>query len=229
MIDLVLLHGAIGSAEQTKILQEIPQNKFRLHHIELSGHGKKSSVDVNFSMDAFVDEVEKYFNDNKLTDVNFFGYSMGGYVGLLHAVKYSGRIARLMTLGTKFYWTPEVAAKEVSMLDSEKIKEKVPAFAAQLEAQHGANWSDVLRRTTALMKNLGENNPIDALDLGAVKIPVKLLLAQYDHMVTPKETLEIYKRLNNVGFQRLANSKHPLEQVDIDALGEEIIQWFAYQ
>jgi pimeloyl-ACP methyl ester carboxylesterase len=229
MTDLVLLHGAIGSAEQTKILQKQLEGKFRLHHIELSGHGAKSSVQADFSMAAFVDEVEAYFNNHNLNQVNFFGYSMGGYIGLLHAAKYPGRITRLMTLGTKFYWDSEIAKKEALMLNPEKIKEKVPAFATQLEVKHGENWATVLNRTATMMKKLGEDNPIDSVDLSQVKIPVKLLLAQYDNMVSPQETIAIYKRLNDVGFQRLANSKHPIEQIDINTLSEEIIQWFAYQ
>ena len=45
------------------------------------------------------------------------GHSMGGYVALKLALKRPELVDRIITLGTKFNWTPEVAAKEVKMLN----------------------------------------------------------------------------------------------------------------
>ena len=54
---------------------------------------------------------------------------MGGYVALQLANKHPKYVQKIITLGTKFAWDKETAAKEVKMLNPEKIEEKIPAFA----------------------------------------------------------------------------------------------------
>ena len=45
-------------------------------------------------------------------------------------------IQKVFTLATKFEWTPDIAQKEIKMLDAAKIAEKIPAFAQLLEKRH---------------------------------------------------------------------------------------------
>ena len=50
-------------------------------------------------------------------------------------------VTGIATLGTKFYWDPEVAARETGRLDPQKIAAKVPHFARTLAARHpAAGW-----------------------------------------------------------------------------------------
>lgn len=227
MQNLVLIHGAVGSASQTRLLTPYLKDIFHLHHLELSGHGKKSERDIEFSIKNFAAEVEDYIRAKNLQGTHLFGYSMGGYIGLYLAATKPNLIGKLMTLGTKFEWTPEIAQKEKGMLNSEKIKEKVPAFALQLEAKHGKNWQKVLMRTAAMMVSLGADNLIEQVNLSRVNIPVRLLLAEHDNMVSNQETVHIQRLLPHADYKNLPDSKHPLEQVHLEGLSAEIKGFFS--
>lgn len=83
---------------------------------------------------------------------------MGGYVALWLAHQHPERVRKIVTLGTKFDWSPESARLEVKKLDAEKILEKVPAFALILETRHAPNdWKQLLSRTSTMMLALGSD------------------------------------------------------------------------
>src|SRR5688572_9682026 len=156
MQHLLLLHGAIGSKEQLQPLAQTLQDKFIVHSFNFSGHGGQPfSVDP-FSIPLFSIEIMEYLEEKKIPQVHVFGYSMGGYAAMYLAKQHPGKIARIITLATKYHWDENIAAKEVKMLDAATIQEKVPAFAAQLQQRHAHNdWKELLDKTKQLLTGLG--------------------------------------------------------------------------
>ena len=100
MKQLLLLHGAIGGADQLIPLKNLLKNDFEIHLLEFDGHGKKAEVNSSFSLENF---------DHQLTatlekigkPTRIFGYSMGGFIALLHATKGPSKIASITTPDTK--------------------------------------------------------------------------------------------------------------------------------
>src|SRR5690606_10988031 len=104
-------------------------------------HGDAPLGDKPFGFSGFVESVRDYINRNELDQPWLFGHSMGGMVALLLALEQDCPVKGIVTLGTKFGWTPEVAAREVALMDPDKIEQKVPAFARALEQRHRAlDW-----------------------------------------------------------------------------------------
>lgn len=132
---LLLLHGALGAKSQLEPLKKIIENDFEIHLLNFEGHGDKNSNN-DFSIELFAKNLLDFLNENNVEKVNIFGYSMGGYVALQLATQHPKRFEKIVTLGTKFKWSPEEAAKETRMLNPEKIEEKVPAFANYLNQLH---------------------------------------------------------------------------------------------
>ncbi|MCW3084093.1 MAG: alpha/beta hydrolase [Bacteroidetes bacterium] len=226
MQHVLLLHGAIGAKDQLQPLGEKLKTDFIIHNLNFSGHGGEAMQDV-FSMEIFAQDVLNYLQKNNLGQVSIFGYSMGGYVALYLAKHYPERIKNVFTLATKFLWTPEIAAKEIKMLDAEKIVVKIPAFAATLEKRHQPNdWKIVLSKTAEMMISLGTNNPLQLADYAGIGQPVMIGIGDKDTMVTLEETIDMYRQLKNANFMVLPETQHPIEKVDVERLAGELKLFF---
>lgn len=226
MKSLLLLHGAIGSAEQMQPLADELKKHFDVHTFNFSGHGGLST-DIDFSIEQFAADLENYIIENNLHTVNVLGYSMGGYVALFLAAKRPELFFSIMTHGTKFNWTPEIAEKEAKMLNAEKIEEKIPAFANALKQRHHpADWKIVLEKTATMMKKMGDTPPLSDDLLSKINIPVRISIGDRDEMVTLEETTHVYKTLLNSSMQVLPNTKHPVEKINPALIVNASLEFF---
>lgn len=218
MQTLLLLHGAIGASTQLKSLADNLGKEYAVHTFDFSGHGGKAYRGA-FTMQLFVQDVLEYMELHKLEKVSIFGYSMGGYVGMCLAKSHPEKVDKIVTLATKYSWDEAIAAKEVQMLNPDKIEQKLPAFAATLAERHASNdWKAVLRDTADMMVGLGQNNTLKAEDYAGIATPSLILLGDRDKMVGLDETVTVYKALPNARMAMLPNTHHPIEQINMDAL-----------
>ena len=227
MTPLILLHGALGSAAQFEALKLLLPSGRPVYAPDFPGHGG-SPADGPFSMALFADFLIDWMDREGLEQADVFGYSMGGYVALHAAARFPGKIKRIYTLGTKFEWSPETAARETGMLNPEKIEAKVPAFARSLEARHApADWMQVLRRTADMMTDLGAGTGrLSPETLETVRCPVVVGLGEHDNMVSEAESRAAAEMLPAGSFDILADCKHPIEQVDVVLLSARLQDFF---
>lgn len=226
MQPLILLHGAIGAKDQLQVLREELKSSFNVHTLNFSGHGGTPMPNI-FSIQHFANDVLTYIKENNIQKINIFGYSMGGYVALYLAKNYPDKIEKVFTLATKFEWTPEIAQKEIKMLDANKIEEKIPAFAKALEKRHEPNdWKVILQKTADMMIALGNNNTLQLSDIENITIPVAISVGDKDNMVTLSETKDVYQSLKNSHLIILPETLHPIEKVDTKNLTKELKLFF---
>ena len=223
MQHLLLLHGAIGAKDQLQPLADALTKDFIIHTLNFNGHGGEPGAGKEFSIPGFAEDVRRYLNQQAITSTHIFGYSMGGYVALYLAKYHPALVNRVITLATKFEWTPAIAEKESAMLNPSVIAEKVPAFAETLQKRHQpGDWKVVLEKTKQLLHQLGENNELSLADYKAIFSPCLLLLGDNDKMVTHAETMAIVQHLPNGKFKMLENTPHPIEKVNVSTLGQII-------
>lgn len=223
MKSIILLHGALGAETQLFPLKKALENRFEVHTLNFEGHGGRVA-NGPFSMERFAENLQEYMHENELSGCAVFGYSMGGYVALKLEAMYPGTFSKIVTLGTKFHWTPEVAAKETAMLNPEKIEEKVPKFAAALVALHAPlDWKAMMHNTADMMRTLGSHPALSAADFGRIQLPVALLLGSEDVMVTKEETQHVQQQLPHANFTVVEGWQHPIERVDADQLAERLL------
>lgn len=219
MKTLLLLHGAIGAADQLQPLAQVLAAHYNVHTLSFSGHGGIAPHADGYSIRVFANDVLDYMQLNGLEQVSILGYSMGGYVAMYLAAHCPDKVERVMTLATKYLWTEEIAAREVKMLVPEKIEEKLPAFAATLAQRHApVSWKEVLHATAAMMRELGEMPVLTEEVYARISTPCLLLLGDRDKMVSLEETVDVYKCLPNAQMAVLPGTAHPIEQVDISLL-----------
>jgi pimeloyl-ACP methyl ester carboxylesterase len=227
MNKLLMLHGAIGAKDQLAGLKELLSTGFEVHTLNFSGHGGSDIPEEPFTMDMFSGDIISYLDKKEISEINIFGYSMGGYAALYAALNNPGRISKIFTLATKFGWTAEIAEREVNMLDAEKIKAKVPRFAAELAKRHGEDkWETVLEKTIEMMRGLGNNNVLSSEKLEQINNEVLLGIGDSDKMVSLEETITAFRTLPNANLVVLPATPHPIEMVEKNRLTAEIKKFF---
>ncbi len=225
MKDLLLLHGALGAASQFDRLAEILAPDFRIHRFNFEGHGGRETSQT-YAIELFSQNLIDYIEEHQLESPLVFGYSMGGYVAL-YAASQGTQLGQLLTLGTKFGWTPEVAAKEIRFLDPDAVEEKVPKFALHLDALHSPlSWKKVMQDTAHMMTGLGQSPRLTDDLLKTITLKTRCCLGAEDKMVTREETEHVVSRLPNAEFMVLENTEHPIEKVDPEMLAGEIRRYF---
>lgn len=226
MKHILLLHGALGAKQQLAPIADRLRFDSEVVSLNFSGHGGAPFAN-SFGIDQFMAEVLDFLDNNQLEQVDIFGYSMGGYVALNLAALHPQRVRKIVTLGTKFEWTPESAAKETKMLDPEKIELKVPAFAAQLGQLHAPNdWKILLQKTAQLMLELGQQPPLTPTVLSGIRQEALICLGDADQMVGMEETKQAASALPNGRFYLLEQTPHPIEKVDTDKLSAVLRTFF---
>ncbi len=218
MKTIILLHGAIGAKDQLEPLaSELKQQGYNVFTLSFSGHGQTPFAS-SFGIEQFALELEQFITENNLNEPTVFGYSMGGYVALYLAHRNKSILGNIITLGTKFEWSPDIAQKEVKMLDSKTIIEKVPKFAEALQKRHGKDWELLLQQTAEMMLSLGNKNALSLNEYATIENKVLIGLADKDNMVTLEETTAVYKQFPNAGMYMLPDTKHPIETVKVKTL-----------
>lgn len=226
MKNLLLLHGALGYGGQFDALRPLLEQDFKIYTPTFSGHGG-TNVPEKLSIHNYALEISEYIKQNIEGEVNVFGHSMGGYIALYIAANNLVPIHKIMTLGTKQLWSPEIAKGETRMLNTEKLKEKVPAFAKHLEKIHGSNWELLSQKTADMLVDMGDNPPLTDESYKKIEIPVQLSIGDGDKMVSLEETIEVFRKLSNANLLVMPKTPHPYEQVDVNRIAYKITTYFS--
>ena len=220
---LLFLHGAIGAGDQMRLLANELSFGNVVYTPDFYGHGNRPAEGKSFSIPHFAEDILLYMRQNNIDKISIVGYSMGGYVALYLAKHHPEKIDKIVTLATKFNWDNEIAAKEVKMLDPDKIAQKLPHFAQSLSNRHTANdWKLVLAKTAEMMVMMGNKNPLTLSDYESIANKVLITIGDRDKMVRLDETLEVYKNLINAQLCVLPDTGHPIEQLDVKLAAEVI-------
>ncbi len=223
MQNIILLHGALGSAEDLSVLaQQMAKRNLKTHRFSFSGHGN-TPFQNEFSITRFAEELHDYILKNRLENPCIFGYSMGGYVALYLASKQILPLNTIVTLGTKFNWSRLSVEKETALLKPELMLQKVPAFAKTLEQKHGDSWKLLVQRTADLMWDIHANEFLNEEALKRVTIKTIIGLGDKDQMVSLEETYLVYKMLPVSNMYMLPGTKHPMETVNTTLLCDTVL------
>lgn len=220
---LIILHGALGCKEQFEAWKNVLDEHFDCHLMDFEGHGERSAEEIAYSIKTFSEQVKRYIKDNKLKTPHILGYSMGGYVALYTALYTDGLLGKIMTIATKFDWSPETAQREAGYLKPDLMQSKVPQLAEQLKKNHGEqNWISVVKRTADMMLQLGEKPLVTEENVAGIKNKMKLCVGDKDKMVSVAETVSIYK--NNLGaiFCVLPDTGHLPEKMRTERIKFEV-------
>jgi 2-succinyl-6-hydroxy-2,4-cyclohexadiene-1-carboxylate synthase len=99
---VVFLHGYTGSSQDWSNQMSALSPIYKLIALDLRGHGKSSapSPEEQYSMEIFVEDVHSLLNHLHIKKCCLVGHSLGGFLALEFALKYSGLLAGLVLVDT---------------------------------------------------------------------------------------------------------------------------------
>ncbi|MBK9270404.1 MAG: alpha/beta hydrolase [Saprospiraceae bacterium] len=222
----LFLHGALGAAIQFEKLKNMYQDEQLPLLLDFIGHGQNEKLTGNLNVEWLSEQLVTFIEKQGISRPNIFGYSLGGYVAVYTASRFPDLIGKIVTLGTKFAWSPQVVNQQFGFLDSEKIKAEMPAFATGLKELHGDKWEILTQQTFGLVHSLGNHPLIDAPCLSKIQIPVFIMRGEKDKMVSEEESIDTADQILLGKYICLPNTPHPLEKVDLQMLYEKIQELF---
>lgn len=226
---VLFLHGALGVRGQFDALRNLFPERgqlapdFAAHGESQSGDGAPSSERLARDMLALMDALD-------IASVDVIGHSMGGYAGLIMAHLAPQRVDRIVTLGTKFYWTGEVIGKTCADLDAGLLRSRSQRFYDALAATHTAEGADgVLAFAQGLIGDFARWQ-LDEDMLRAAGVPVLVCAGDRDNMVTAAEVLRLFGALDPKisGAAILPGTPHPLQQAPLDCFAQSVRRFWDF-
>lgn len=221
MKQLVLIHGALGNQDEFQSVMPYLENQFDVHLYEIPGHGSRKQELEHFDLQTITSDLNGFLSE--IGKSYIFGFSLGGYLALHLATIKSENILGIVTLGTKFRWSPEIAQREIQSLDFQFLKEKAPPFFEYLIQLHGSHLEQLLRSTARFMTKLGENPVLNPTSVEHIAIPIHITRGGKDKMVSLEESLEISSALFSSNYFEVPSFIHPLGFIKPKHLAQHII------
>lgn len=197
---LVLVHGLAGRAEDwLGLIPELKRNGYKIYALDLLGFGRSDKPDVDYSISLQSDLVRQFADNQKLTQPDIAGWSMGGWVALKFAVDHPDRVHRLILLdsaGTRFDAVNAPALRPRTELQLAHMMEvltphprPIPAFYARYVLQSLAEQDWVVERA---LRSMEAGHDLMDGRMSAVKAPVLLVWGKQDVLTPPSigETMQ---------------------------------------
>ncbi len=180
--DIVLLHGNGEDHTMFFELATLLSTDFTVYALDSRGHGESDPVD-HLSYDEMAEDVVAFIKKKKLKHPILYGFSDGGILGLLIAIRHPGLISKLITSG------------------------------ANLKPTGLKNWflkqceEDWEREHSPLIELMLNQKEITHEELNTINIPT-LLLAGEDDLVKDAHTQSIHRNIANSKMQIIPGEGH---------------------
>jgi len=99
---LVLVHGWGGTIKSLDQLASLLSHNFKVIIFDLPGFGKSDLPDTNWGIKEFAEIVINIINKLKIEQVNYFGHSFGGSLGIYLASKNPSLINHLILCNSSY-------------------------------------------------------------------------------------------------------------------------------
>ena len=96
---LILLHGNGGNGGYFSHQIEEFSKHYRVYAIDTRGHGDTPRGDKPFTIRQFADDLLEFMDEHGIGRANILGFSDGGNIALIFAMKYPDRVDKLIVDG----------------------------------------------------------------------------------------------------------------------------------
>lgn len=212
-LPLVLLHGSFvwGTNYPT-----LAQGR-RVIIVDMQGHGRTADINRPFTFEQMADDTAALLKHLKIEQADFFGYGMGGTIGLGLAVRHPGLVRRLAICSAVYRPVGESYPQDI--LDA--FKEMTPEKFAPKELKEpydkmspAPNWRGLVAKIVQMENDF---KGFSQEQMKALKAEVFIAAGdRYD--VSLEHVVEMHKLIPNSQLAIFPNSDHLLLTTNPDRL-----------
>ena len=204
---LLLLHGNGENSEYFSSQIAAFSCDFQVCAIDTRGHGQSPMGTAPFTLSQFADDLLHFMDQHELEQADILGFSDGGNIALLFALRYPERVHRLILNSANLY--PE--GLEPWLLES---------IAEDRRQLHFSDAEDKHYRIALLDLMLNEPH-IDPASLSALTMPTLVIAGDRD-IVQFEHTLLIAESIPNARLAILPGG-HDVAAVHPDAFNQAVL------
>ena len=172
---LILLHGNGESHEYFGAQITWFADDRRVIAVDTRGHGKSPMGTAPFSLYTFADDLRDFMSTNNIPRADILGFSDGGNIALLFALKYPSMVDRLVLNGANLNFFG-LTFKTAAMILAMYIKYSVCA-----------PFSEKAAKNKALFRLMVKEPSIDPDELKSLRMPVLVICGSHD-MIARRHT-----------------------------------------
>jgi pimeloyl-ACP methyl ester carboxylesterase len=210
---ILMIHGNGGSFACFENQVTEFSKHFKVIVVDCRGRGNSSyKKGVELTFDLQVEDINLFLDKLNIQKTNILGWSDGGIIGLLVAIKHPEKVNKLVTSGANIF--PE------GVIDFEDMNKT----AIDLETKNANHENDL----AIDLNNLDLKYPnLKFTDLNVIKSKTLIIAGDHD-MIKGEHTLKIYESIPNAQLAILPNSSHSA-LIENSKLFNEIVLRFLMQ
>lgn len=188
---LILLHG--NGEDHSYFVHQIDyfSKNYRVIAIDTRGHGQSPRGDKPFTIKQFAEDLNIFMDEKGISKTNILGFSDGGNIALIFALKHPERVEKLILNGANLFPS------------GVKPRYQWPIVLGYHIANCFAKKSEQAKKNTDLLALMVKEPQISPSELSSLTMPV-LVIAGTKDMIKESHTKLIYNSLPNAQLAIIA-------------------------
>jgi len=216
---VLLLHGGLGSSvDMRHQIQALAATRFVIAP-DSRAHGRSTGADAELSYRAMADDMAQLLDQLGLNRVDVVGWSDGGIVGLDLAMRYPGRVGRLVVMGANY----DVDGL-IKMPMPEAVVPPTPRFYAR-NAPNPAQWPLLYRKVLAMWQTQPHYN---LKDLKKIEAPTLVMAGEFD-AIRREHTEQLAGAIPGSKLDIIAGGSHSVLGEKPDIVNADILRFLDEQ
>ncbi|MGO4857028.1 alpha/beta fold hydrolase [Arthrobacter sp. 2MCAF14] len=208
---LLLLHGGLSNSDD--LLRSIGpglSERFRVVAFDRRGHGYTADTDADFHYADMATETVRVLEDVVGGPAHLVGWSDGGIVGLLVALRRPELVSKLVVIGTNYHYNGTVP---FDMDQDSPIAQELGKAYIERSPDGPEHLEVVFGKSVATFTSEPE---LTTTDIAHITQPVLVMVGD-DDVVTLPHTLSLYEALPQGQLAVVPGASHglPLEQPEV--------------
>ena len=200
---VILLHGGFVSSDEWGLEVPLLSKTHKVIIVDSRGHGRSSMSDQPLGYNLMASDVLQLMDYLKIKKASIVGWSDGGIIGLILAIKYPERVNKLFTFGTNY----NLSGYKTEPFDS--------ALSARFMARVQANYRKLsptpdgfARLRKALGKMYSTEPDLIPAEIKTIKAPTVIACGQYEQFIKLEHFQDLAHLIPNAKIVILPNVSH---------------------